>query len=207
MEVQTAVLDTNGTGTEKKDGDILSAEEKSQLFKSLLDTLFTRKSEPTNQSRPKTMVDISDLTLDEEKVLIITSLLNTNKTQENVLQQTPVPLVVFDTYLRRDSTKTLWEVFRLLDKRCLKKYLYQLRPEISCYICTQPNDVTNNLPVSSLCIDTLSCSTCGHFSSIEQCCCHILLLYLHLHHRIAIPEVVLWSENEWLLLERRSAQE
>ncbi|ODQ45328.1 hypothetical protein PICMEDRAFT_13049 [Pichia membranifaciens NRRL Y-2026] len=199
---------TDGNSNEIHNADILSKEEKSLLFKSLLDSVFTKNSNSDATTRSRSTVDVSQLNIDEEKVLIITSWFNNGQKQQTLLQQqTALPRAVFSTYLARDYTKTLWEVFRLLEKRCLKKYLYQLRPEISFYICVQPNDVSNTLPVSSLDIDVLSCSTCGCFSALEQCCCHLLLLYLHLRHHIAVQEVVLWSESDWLLLQGRSAQE
>lgn len=199
---------TNSNSNDINNEDIISREEKSLLFKSLLDSVFTKNPDSDAATSSRSKIDVSQLNIDEEKVLIMTSWFNSGQKQQTLLQQQPaLPCAVFSTYLTRDYTKTLWEVFRLLQKRCLKKYLYQLRPEISFYICTQPNDVSNILPVSSLDIDVLSCSTCGCFSSLEQCCCHLLLLYLHLHHHIAVQEVVLWSEGDWLLLLRRSAQE
>lgn len=199
---------TNSNSNDINNEDIISREEKSLLFKSLLDSVFTKNPDSDAATRSRSKIDVSQLNIDEEKVLIMTSWFNSGQKQQTLLQQQPaLPCAVFSTYLTRDYTKTLWEVFRLLQKRCLKKYLYQLRPEISFYICNQPNDVSNILPVSSLDIDVLSCSTCGCFSSLEQSCCHLLLLYLHLHHHIAVQEVVLWSEGDWLLLLRRSAQE
>ncbi|KAG0672563.1 hypothetical protein C6P42_003214 [Pichia californica] len=128
---------------------IISDDEKSSIFKTLLDNLFVNDSSEFNDST------IKQLHIDQEKVEILTSWFNETSNDMNVFKVTKsineftgIPYTIFNDYIKSDRTKTLWELFKLLDNKSLKKYIYQNRPDFIMYVCTRPEDSLNDQPLS-----------------------------------------------------------
>lgn len=186
---------------------IISDDEKSSIFKTLLDNLFVNDSSEFNDST------IKQLHIDQEKVEILTSWFNETSNDMNVFKVTKsineftgIPYTIFNDYIKSDRTKTLWELFKLLDNKSLKKYIYQNRPDFIMYVCTRPEDSLNDQPLSIVSLEkgAFSCTSCGYFLSLDRCCPHLLLLYVSDRYKLVPEEINISKEEEWLELLRRS---
>lgn len=200
----------------KNDEFIVSCEKRNLLFKSLLNTLFNVDNEKSNSNNNNNN-EISNLKLNREKLLILTSWFDQTKDyhlakdpENKVIHDlTSIPFVIFTPYINLDHNMILWDVLRYLDNNSLKKYIYQNQCEICMYVCIEPksknssNDINTN-SVVSIDDDSLSCSKCGYFYSLDQCCPHLLLLYLYDQYSIKLEETIISNESEWLEMVRRS---
>lgn len=185
---------------------LISEKEKATIFESLLDSLFENNltgGDTDNGNRVS-------LKISEEKALILTSWFNNGQndlekyTAPESESELTLPEAIFGRYLESDHSKTLWEVFRLLENQCLTKYTYGPRWQQVLYVCQDGETVSvvTQTPV-------LSCSTCGTFRYLHLCCPHLLLLHLSVNVATKVPSMLpttlLSAEDDVLLLLRRSA--
>lgn len=155
---------------------LLSNEQCEEVFKILLNSLFTSSRETKSET------SLEHLQLNTDIVIALTSWFNQ---PANTFSLSPLirPRVVFENYFQQSQKKRLWYIVKTIEASYL--FGYNITSKYTLYIYTTPNS-TNHTP-TILDLASFKCSSCGQFISLQHACYHLLALYISISPDSCVP--------------------